>query len=46
MGRSVESGDPVVIVDAINHALHEEMERDDKVLVFGQDVAGGKRWCF
>jgi len=45
-GRSVESGDPVVIVDAINHALHEEMDRDDKVLVFGQDVAGGKGGVF
>lgn len=40
------SGEPVVIVDAINHALHEEMERDEKVIVFGEDVAGGKGGVF
>ncbi len=40
------SGEPIVMVDAINHALHEEMERDEKVIVFGEDVAGGKGGVF
>ncbi len=40
------SGNKVVLVDAINHALAEELERDSKVLVFGQDVAGGKGGVF
>ena len=43
---STPSGDPVVMVDAINHALHEEMERNDKMLVYGEDVAGGKGGVF
>ena len=38
--------DAVVIVDAINHALEEEMARDPSVVVFGQDVAGGKGGVF
>ena len=29
----------MTIVEAINQTLHEEMERDGRVLVFGQDVA-------
>jgi len=40
------SGEPIVLVDAINHALHEEMERDERVIVFGEDVAGGKGGVF
>ncbi|NNE70808.1 MAG: tungsten formylmethanofuran dehydrogenase [Rhodothermales bacterium] len=40
------SGEPVVLVDAINHALHEEMERNPKMLVYGEDVAGGKGGVF
>jgi 2-oxoisovalerate dehydrogenase E1 component len=40
------SGDPIVMVDAINHALLEEMEADERVLVFGEDVAGGKGGVF
>lgn len=39
-------GDPVVLVDAVNHAMAEEMERNDRVIVFGEDVAGGKGGVF
>ena len=43
---SEPSGDPIVMVDAINHALSEEMERNDRVIVYGEDVAGGKGGVF
>lgn len=39
-------GKPMVMVDAINHALREEMERNEKIYVFGQDVADGKGGVF
>lgn len=39
-------GKPVVMVDAINHALREEMDRNDKIYVFGEDVADGKGGVF
>ena len=39
-------GAKTVLVDAINHALAEEMERDPKVVVFGEDVAAGKGGVF
>lgn len=44
--KSTPSGKPIVMVDAINHALHEEMERDERVLVYGEDVAGPKGGVF
>jgi 2-oxoisovalerate dehydrogenase E1 component len=34
------------MVDAINHALKEEMSRDEQILLFGQDVADGKGGVF
>ncbi len=40
------STDAVVMMDAINHALDEEMQKDPKVVVFGQDVARGKGGVF
>lgn len=43
---SEPSGEPIVMVDAINHALQEEMERNEKVIVYGEDVAGGKGGVF
>ena len=43
---SEPSGEPIVLVDAINHALQEEMERNDKVIVYGEDVAGEKGGVF
>ena len=43
---SEPDGEPIVLVDAINHALLEEMARDDRVLVYGEDVGGGKGGVF
>lgn len=40
------NGDSIVIMDALNHALDEEMARDPAVIVFGQDVAQGKGGVF
>ena len=39
-------GDKVVLVDAINHTLKEEMAKNDKMYIFGQDVADGKGGVF
>ena len=44
--KTEPSGEPIVIVDAINHALHEEMERDPNIIIFGQDIADGKGGVF
>ncbi|MBU1100322.1 MAG: dehydrogenase E1 component subunit alpha/beta [Bacteroidetes bacterium] len=44
--KSKPDGKPIVMVDAINHALREEMERNDKMYVFGEDVADGKGGVF
>jgi 2-oxoisovalerate dehydrogenase E1 component len=41
-----EPGESIVLMDALNHALIEEMERDSGVIVFGQDVAHGKGGVF
>lgn len=38
--------DSVVMMDAINHGLDEEMTLDPKTVVFGQDVAAGKGGVF
>ncbi len=40
------TGQRVVFVDAINHALAEEMERNPKMLIYGEDVAGNKGGVF
>ncbi len=37
---------PVVMVDAINHALAEELERNPQMLVYGEDVGGKKGGVF
>ena len=36
----------IVIVDAINHALKEEMARNDKMVIYGQDIADPKGGVF
>ena len=36
----------IVIVDAINHALKEEMVRNDKMVIYGQDIADPKGGVF
>ena len=35
-----------VLVDSINHALDEELTNNKKMLLYGQDVAGGKGGVF
>lgn len=44
--HSEPAGEPIVVVDAINHALQEEMERNSDIIVYGEDVAGGKGGVF
>jgi 2-oxoisovalerate dehydrogenase E1 component len=44
--KNEPAGDKIVLVDAINHALKEEMAHNEKMLVFGQDVADGKGGVF
>ena len=39
-------GVPVVLVDAVNHALREEMKRNENIYIFGEDVADGKGGVF
>lgn len=39
-------GEEIVMVDALNHALIEAMNKDSSILVFGQDVAHGKGGVF
>lgn len=43
---SEKQGESIVMVDAINHALDEEMKNNPKMLIFGEDVAGGKGGVF
>lgn len=38
--------DKIVIVDAINHALKEEMALNDKMVIYGQDIADPKGGVF
>lgn len=40
------NAEPVVLVDAINRALAEGLLQNNKILVFGQDVARGKGGVF
>ncbi|MBI4469307.1 MAG: tungsten formylmethanofuran dehydrogenase, partial [Acidobacteria bacterium] len=40
------SPDPITMVDAINHALHEELARSDRVVMWGEDIADPKGGVF
>jgi len=40
------SGEELFIVDAINRALDEELTRNKEMVIYGQDVAGGKGGVF
>jgi 2-oxoisovalerate dehydrogenase E1 component len=44
--ESEHKGPNIVMVDAINHALAEEMEHNPKMLIYGEDVAGNKGGVF
>lgn len=43
---SAPPGESIVIMDALHHAMQEEMIKDPGVVVFGQDVAHGKGGVF
>lgn len=44
--KLTSEGPPVVMVDAINHALHEEMEKNPDMIIYGEDIADGKGGVF
>jgi 2-oxoisovalerate dehydrogenase E1 component len=44
--KSVPSGNRIVMVDAINHALKEEMRRNENMYIFGEDIADKKGGVF
>jgi 2-oxoisovalerate dehydrogenase E1 component len=44
--ESVHKGPTTVMVDAINHALSEELERNPGMVVYGEDVGGKKGGVF
>lgn len=44
--ESIPEGPEVYLVDAINHALDEELTHNPDMLIFGQDVAHGKGGVF
>jgi 2-oxoisovalerate dehydrogenase E1 component len=39
-------GAKIVMVDALNHAMSEEMEHNPRMLIYGEDVAGDKGGVF
>lgn len=44
--KTTPSGKNIVMVDAINHALHEELERNSQIYVFGEDIEDEKGGVF
>jgi 2-oxoisovalerate dehydrogenase E1 component len=41
-----DDSEPMVMIDGVNHALREEMTRNERILVYGEDVAGEKGGVF
>ncbi len=46
MSEGAATGEEIYMVDALNHALDEELDRNPAMYVFGQDVAHGKGGVF
>lgn len=44
--KSVPVGHPIVLVDAINHAMAEELERNPKAIIYGEDIQDDKGGVF
>jgi 2-oxoisovalerate dehydrogenase E1 component len=44
--KNTTLGEQVVMVDAVNHALHEEMEKNHNMIIYGEDIADGKGGVF
>ncbi len=44
--KNINPGEPVVMVDAVNHAMHEEMEKNPNMIIYGEDIADGKGGVF
>jgi 2-oxoisovalerate dehydrogenase E1 component len=42
----VLSSAPITLIDAINHGLREEMERDPKIVMWGEDISDPKGGVF
>jgi 2-oxoisovalerate dehydrogenase E1 component len=40
------SSEPVAMIDAINHGLREELERDSRIVMWGEDIADPKGGVF
>lgn len=43
---STPAGNKIVMVDAVNHALHEEMEKNPDMMIFGEDIEDAKGGVF
>ena len=44
--KEYSQGEKIVLVDAINHALDEELAQNEKMIIYGQDVGRGKGGVF
>ena len=44
--KNTPAGEKIVMVDAINHGLHEEMKKNKDMYIFGEDIADMKGGVF